>query len=92
MSYWLDNAANPGTHVLLDLGYVEDQATRDRADKLFKHIGKRNFQLVAYDRLLVRIPPTKVADILKRFPQIQPVTKRPGYCWCSHTWLRKKKR
>lgn len=90
MSYWLENAPHSESkdypHILLDLGYVESQATRDRADKIMAamRIGRKNLELAANNRLLMRLPPAKVQATLEHFPEIKP---GPGYCWTSFHWL-----
>ena len=92
MNYWIQNAPHghgPFPHALLDLGYLTDRASRDRCDRLTAAgIGQGNIQLAVGRRLLLRIPPLKLAKILKQFPKIKqkitygitPETKRcsPG--------------
>jgi hypothetical protein len=90
-SYWMENAMEPAKHTLVDLGYVTDKSARDRADRLREHLGHRNFQLVGSNRLVVRVPADKVPAIMKRFRAIRPAAERPGYCWCTHTWLESQK-
>jgi hypothetical protein len=71
--------------VLIDLGYVNDQAARDRADRLLAAgIGKRNLSLEGFNRLFIRIPPSKVAAILAAFPEIK---KGTSYWQSTHNWL-----
>jgi len=86
MSYWMDNAVEPGKYILVDLGYVTSQATRGNADKLRQYVGRRNFELAAYGRLLVRVPPSKLQLCLSLFP-IKTSEEHAGYCWCTHTWI-----
>jgi hypothetical protein len=76
-------AAGEPPETVVDLGYVKDQATRDRADLLIAAgIGWRNFSLEGFGRLLVRIPPTKRA-VLARFP-----IREPGsYYGATHGWI-----
>lgn len=88
--YWLENAAEPAKHLLVDLGYVNCKDSRDRADRLFRFgIAKRNMQLVANGRVLIRIPPSKAKAVFRTFRGIRPAAKAPGYTWCTHTWLTK---
>ena len=85
--YWIENAADPGKHTLLDLGYVKSPVARRRADQLCTVVGRRNLQVVGAGRLLIRIPPTKITRVLREFPQIKPATVARGYCWVTHTWV-----
>lgn len=88
MSYWLDNAMTPNKHTLVDLGYVRCPISRKRADRLMKYLGKKNFELDAQGhRLMARIPEAKVKSILKKFPRIVSASEKPGYCWCTHSWI-----
>jgi hypothetical protein len=88
-SFWMDNAISRGTpeHTLIDLGYVRCEAAVDRAKRLREHVGKGNFEIAGFGRLLVRVPPDKVGRILDLFPQIKPASMAPGYSWTTHTWL-----
>lgn len=88
VDWWIENAAKRGTHTLVDLGYVRSARARQRADALLEHVGKYNLQLAGSGRLLMHLPKTKVTAILKAFPRIKPREDgKPGYCWCTHTWL-----
>ncbi len=78
--YWMENAANPGRHVLVDLGYTKDAEAN--YNRLRPHVGARNFQRVGHDRMIARIPPRKVAEVLAAMPEITAGTA--GYCWCTH--------
>lgn len=88
MSKWMDNAiSEEKAHILVDLGYVNSAITRNNADKLkAQGIGKRNFELAGFGRLLVSIPPSKLEKIMGLFP-IVPKAVRAGYAWCTHTWI-----
>lgn len=86
-SFWLDNAISPGMHTLIDLGYLDDHATQKRCEKLLELVSKKNFSVVGFNRLLVRIPKTKVGNVLDKIPAIKTSEEAPGYCWCTHTWL-----
>ena len=83
MSKWLENAMERGKHILLDLGYVNNPKTREHADQLFELVSKRNLEVVAYGRALVRIPPSKLEAVLARFHDIQ---EGGGYSWTTHKW------
>lgn len=77
--FWLENAAQPQRHVLVDCGYVRDAEARFVA--LEPHIGRKNFQRVGFGRLVARIPARKVQATLSALPQITPGA---DYCWCTH--------
>lgn len=79
-SFWQENAAKR-VHTLVDCGYVRDQQARDNADKILKHVGRKNLEIAGFARIVVRIPPAKVADVLKAIPEINEAA---GYCWCTH--------
>lgn len=86
-NFWLDNAAKAGTHALVDLGYYAAKSAQDRANQLRRRLGKRNFMIGGSGRLMVRLPTNKADAILKEFSAIRTAAERPGYCWCTHTWL-----
>lgn len=85
MSFWLQNAAQPGRHTLVDIGDLDDKRARDRADRLRKYLAISNFQIVGNARLTVRLPPKKRDFILQRFPLIKEGAA--GYCWCTHGFV-----
>lgn len=87
MSYWQENAWSPGRHRLVDLGYVKHPAARRRADKMLRLVGRRNMEIAALGRILIRIPPRKIKLVLRTFPRIRPSAEAPGYAWCTDTWL-----
>lgn len=86
--YWLENAADSAAgkqkHILVDLGYLSEQAARDRADKLFTKLSKTNLRIVGASRIVIRVPPNKLAAVLAAFPEI---TTKQTYSWCSHSWV-----
>ena len=83
--YWMDNAFEAGKHTLVDVGPVNDKAARNKADKLFKHVSrKENLMLVGMGpEIVVRIPPAKVKKVLAAFPGIKG---KCTYSWCTHSW------
>lgn len=92
VDWWMENAfashaKEPLPHMLIDLGYVKEQAARDRADLILKIVSKRNLQIAGCGRLLLHVPPRQVDAVLAAFSEVKPAAERPGYCWCSHTWL-----
>jgi hypothetical protein len=85
-SFWLENGMHPthDLHKLVDCGYVTEKKARDRADRLMKHVGRKNVQVVGGPlRVVVRVPPAKLAAVMKALP-----IKEGGatYCWCTHSW------
>ncbi len=83
MSYWLDNAAKRGTHILVDCGYVNNPKTQEHADALLKIVSRRNLEIVYCGRVLVRIPPQKLPEVLASCPEIK---EGESYSWCTHVW------
>lgn len=82
VGFWMENGMRPNSHVLVDCGPWSDSRTRDRFDRLREHLALRNFERVGNDRLVARIPPTKVATVLESIPEI--AKGAAGYCWCTH--------
>ena len=79
-NFWLENASAPGTHVLVDLGYTAN--AEQNYLTLKPYLSKANFQRIANDRMVARIPPSKVKKVLAALPQIKE--GEAGYCWCTH--------
>ena len=89
MSFWLDNAMEAGKHILVDMGYMGSQNARDRTDDVIAFIGKthkgqKNVEILAYNRITIRIPPGKLDAVLEKFPAI---SGKQTYSWCTHSWL-----
>ncbi len=80
-SYWEENATQR-VHTLVDCGYLNDQQSRDNADKVLKHVSRRNMELAGFRRIVIRIPPMKLASVLKAVPEIKEGAAE--YCWCTH--------
>ena len=85
MSYWMENAIEPGRHVLVDCGPWRERATQDRFKRLRERVALRNFERVGNDRLMVRLPRTVARTVLADMPEIQPGAA--GYCWCTHGFI-----
>lgn len=66
---------------LCDLGYTKDAESKFTALREFG-ISIKNFRREGFDRLLVRIPPTKLAAVMKAFPIVEGKT----YFQCTHYW------
>lgn len=83
MSLMLERAYDPeNVPVLVDLGYVEDKASRDCADRLMNAgVGKSRFSIEVFNRLLVSLPKTKADKIIKRFR----FKEGPAYWQCTHS-------
>lgn len=89
---WTANSVDPGRHTILDLGYADRAVARDRADAVGQHVGRKRFLIHAYagHRILVWVPPTRLARLMERFP-IVPIAESPAewhpYVWVTHAWL-----
>lgn len=69
--------------VLVDLGNVNEQATRDRGDALMAFgLSRKRFSIEGFNRLLVELPPRKVQAILGAFPIVEGST----YWRTTHHW------
>lgn len=69
--------------VIVDLGYLDDQASRDHADALMAGgIPKRRFSIEGNNRLMVEIPKTKVDHIMETFP----IKEGSTYFGTTHHW------
>lgn len=82
MGYWMENAMQPGRHVLVDCGPWNEATTQERFRRLREHVGLRNFERVGNDRLVVRLPPKTAPSVLAAMPDVQACAQ--GYCWCTH--------
>jgi hypothetical protein len=74
MHFMLENmmrksAGEPLT-MLIDFGYGTHQAARDNADRVSKILGRRNFQVVGFSRLVANVPERKANAIKAAFPEI----------------------
>lgn len=83
---WMENAAEPGKHAILDLGYITVASTRERGDRVMKYVGRANFGVAGASRLIVVVPRSKLARLLAALP-IKTVSEQPGYCWTTHSWF-----
>ena len=81
-NYWIENAMQPGKHVLVDCGRWERPATQHRVCEIRAHVALTNLQRVGNDRLVVRLPPKKATAVLAAIPEIKEGVA--GYCWCTH--------
>lgn len=79
----VDRCINPAAvPVLVDLGSVNDKASRDCADRLMAAgIAKKNFSIEGFNRLLVKLPPKKADTIIGRFRFVPGQT----YFQCTHS-------
>jgi len=85
MDYWMENAMQPGRHVLVDCGQWSDPATQERFKRLRERVALRNCARVGNDRLVVRLPPKMAHKVLADMPDIQ--SSAAGYCWCTHGFV-----
>ena len=70
--------------IIVDLGYIMDaETTIERAEKLREYgIGKKNFSIELYGRMVMKCPPTRLAGIMKAFP----IVEGGGYWMTTHRW------
>lgn len=67
--------------MLVDLGPLDQKAGRDCADRLFSFgVSRKNLSIEGNRRILMRIPPAKIAAVLKRFRFKEGVS----YFQCTH--------
>ena len=53
--------------VLVDLGYLNDKASRDAADRLLAAgLSVRNLSIEGHNRLLAKLPPKKATALIER--------------------------
>lgn len=87
MSYLLDNAMKNTKNIIIDLGCIEHKETQKAYNLLLDFgIGSKNFQLFYYDRLIVKIPKTKIEKVIEKFPIIEG----SNYWQTTHYWDYKK--
>lgn len=68
--------------VLVDLGNVNDRATRNCADRLIAAgVGRKNLSIEGFNRVLMRLPPKKADALIKRFRLVPGNT----YWQCTHS-------
>lgn len=80
----VERAMNPlSIPVLVDLGYLDEKASRDRADALMAGgLSRRNLSIEGNRRILMKVPPKKAEAIFKRFPIVSGET----YWQVTHHW------
>ena len=88
MSSWLQNGTGKN-HMLVDMGCLDKQETRDNADKLLDAIKAaghkgRCGEIVGNRRLVIRIPPKVKNVVIASCPEISEGSA--DYCWCTHGW------
>lgn len=70
-SFWFEVEAEKADVMVVDCGYLNDKAARDRVDALRAFgIGQKNVSIEMSNRLLVKIPKGKQAAVLAQFPSI----------------------
>ena len=82
MGLMVDRVINPASiQVLVDLGSVNDKRSRDCADRLMAAgVARKNFSIEGFARLLVKLPPRKAPELIKRFRFAEGTT----YFQCTH--------
>ena len=84
-SFLLENAMKNDTEkeMLIDLGYLEEEKTQKRHQKLLAFgIGKNNFCYDGMARLIMKCPKSKTEKIFKTFP----IKEGGGYWQTTHHW------
>ena len=72
--------------VLVDLGYVKDAGTKRLARRLMEYgVGRKNFSVEGFGRLLVKLPRATAAKTLDRFKR----SIVAGACYWQTTHHRK---
>ena len=89
---WMDIEMDKNPDVMIiDLGYINNQSARDRADALFAFgIGKRNIiwgPTTGEPRIHINIPKQKQTAVLQKFP----VIKKKTWFGANYSWLTKTK-
>lgn len=76
----LDGKPQP---IILDLGYVSDEATRNRGDALVAFgLSRKRFSIEGNSRLMVELPPRNAIAVLAAFP----IAKGSTYWRSTHHW------
>lgn len=85
MGLMVDRCISPASiPVLIDLGPLNEKPSRDRADALMAAgIGRSNFSIEGFGRLLVKLPKLKIEATFKAFPMIVPGST---YFQTTHHW------
>lgn len=83
MGLMVDRRMNPASiPVLVDLGSLNDKASRDCADRMMAAgVSKKNFSVEGFNRLLVKLPPKIAPAIIKRFR----IKEGAAYWQCTHS-------
>lgn len=66
---WFEVEAEKKNIVVIDCGYINDEAARNRADRILNlGIGRRNLECGPSNRIFVKIPKSKQSMIFKSLP------------------------
>ena len=87
-NFLIENAMKKNDkEMVIDLGYIDDKNARAAHQTLIAHgIGKNNFSLECFNRLLCRPPRSKIKKLLATFDE---VTEGSHYWQTTHFWARK---
>ncbi len=83
---WMETEVFKKDIVVVDCGYVTEQAARDRADAIFAlGVSKKNLDWLPSTgdpRIGIRIPPSKVKKILAALP----IRQKKGWFGATHSF------
>lgn len=68
--------------IIVDLGYLDDAAVVRAEAIIAAGVSKRNFRVEGFRRLMVELPPTKAARVLRDLPIVAGET----YWRSTHHW------
>lgn len=85
MGYLVENAMkktnDEALKIIVDLGYVKDAEEKFNALREYG-IGKKNFSVECFSRLVMRCPKSKLKGIMEKFPIVEG-----GHYWqTTHSW------
>lgn len=84
---WMDVEMYQKDIVIVDIGYINEEATRNRADKILAlGVSSRNLILgpsTGSPRLHIHIPKTKVAKVMKALP----IQTKKTWFGATHSYL-----
>lgn len=84
LGFMVEKAIGMNNDMLVDLGVISEKETQERHQSLINHgIGKKNFCIEGYNRLLMRVPKSKAKNILEAFPMIK---EGSTYWQTTHHW------
>ena len=87
MVNWMDVEIDEKDIIIVDVGYINDESARNRADKIFAlGVGKKNLiwgPSTGAPRIHIHIPKTKVPKIMKALP----IKSQKTWFGATHSFL-----